>query len=353
MVQFAEGLANFFVGSILKLFVPLSSNMSAVSLLIALFVAAGFLLLKRPAGKKQVKYKVLLRALFPRWLGRASFKADIWFLLFNVFGLTILLGWAVISSQFVGNTVAAALTDMFGSVPATGSVGFTSRLIATVCLFLAYELAFWVDHYLSHRIPLLWEFHKVHHTAEVLSPITNFRMHPVDSVVWSNISALFIGATGGVLTYLHVGEPFTIAGGNLFLVAFILFSLHLQHSHVWIPATGRLGRVIFSPAHHQIHHSDNPIHYDRNFGCCLSLWDWMFGTLCVPERKRERLNFGVGTRERGHHTAMGSIVVPFVLAWGRLRSARIPPARSRVVNATDHALGPASAHDSAATAGLD
>jgi sterol desaturase/sphingolipid hydroxylase (fatty acid hydroxylase superfamily) len=178
-------------------------------------------------------------------------------------------------------------------------------------------------------------------------------MHPVDSVVWFNISAVFIGGTGGVLTYLHLGEPFTIAGGNLFLVPFVLFSLHLQHSHVWIPATGRLGRVIFSPAHHQIHHSDNPIHYDRNFGCCLSLWDWMFGTLCVPERKRERLNFGVGTREPGHHTAFGSIVVPFILAWRRVRPARIPLPRNRVVGASNHPLGRATAHDSAATAGLD
>jgi len=235
----------------------------------------------------------MLRALFPRWLWRASFRADVWFLLFNLFASALLLGWTVISSQFISNTVAGALADIFGVRHKTGLNDFTSRSIVTVSLFLAYELAYWIDHYLSHRIPVLWEFHKVHHTAEVLSPITNFRVHPVDSVVFYNIVGLFLGTTAGALSYLQLGSPFAVGGANAIFVAFIFITVHLQHSHVWIAATGPLGRVILSPAHHQIHHSDNPIHFDKNFGGCLSLWDWVFGTLHMPERKRERLNFGV------------------------------------------------------------
>ena len=46
-------------------------------------------------------------------------------------------------------------------------------------LFLAYELGYWLNHYLSHRIAFLWEFHKVHHSATVLTPLTNFRVHPI------------------------------------------------------------------------------------------------------------------------------------------------------------------------------
>ena len=170
-------------------------------------------------------------------------------------------------------------------------------------------------------MPVLWEFHKVHHTAEVLSPLTNFRVHPVDSVVFYNIIAIFLGTTGGVLSHLRLGDPFAIGGANAILVVFIFVTVHLQHSHVWIAATGALGRVILSPAHHQIHHSDNPIHYDKNFGGCLSLWDWVFGTLQIPERRRERLNFGVGIRARAHHTAIGGLITPFVGAWERLRPA--------------------------------
>src|SRR5262245_13168877 len=104
-------------------------------------------------------------------------------------------------------------------------------------------------------------------------------------------------------------------------MAFLFITVHLQHSHVWIATTGVLGRVILSPAHHQIHHSDNPLHFDKNFGACLSLWDWLFGTLHMPTRQREKLNFGIGVRANAHHTAVGSLLVPFALAWKRAQSA--------------------------------
>lgn len=315
----AERLLQFLIQKFATLFLSLGSSLSAASLFSALCIAVAFLLLRRRPERRQVKYSVMGRALFPRWLRRPSFRADVGFLLLNVLLSAMLVGWAIISSQSVSQIVSGALTDMFGVLPKTGLNEITSKTIVTVFLFLAYELGYWVDHYLSHRIPVLWEFHKVHHTAEVLSPLTNFRMHPVDSVVFANILGIVLGITGGVLSYLQLGSPFEVGGTNLILVAFYFLTVHLQHSHVWIATTGLLGRVILSPAHHQIHHSDNPIHFDKNFGSCLSIWDWLFGTLHVPGRKRERLNFGVATPAPDHHTAMGSLVSPFVQAVGRLR----------------------------------
>jgi sterol desaturase/sphingolipid hydroxylase (fatty acid hydroxylase superfamily) len=44
--------------------------------------------------------------------------------------------------------------------------------------------------------------------------------------------------------------------------------MHLQHSQIWTTFTGVLGRIFVNPAHHQIHHSDNPKHYN---GSCLAL----------------------------------------------------------------------------------
>jgi sterol desaturase/sphingolipid hydroxylase (fatty acid hydroxylase superfamily) len=315
----AERLVQFVVAKLASLLLSLGSSLSAASLFCALSIAVVFLLLNRRPEKRHVPYRVMGRALFPRWLRHASFRADVGFLLLNVFASGMLLGWAILSSRFVSHIVSGALADMFGVLPKTGLGELASTSIVTVCLFLAYELGYWVDHYLSHRIPMLWDFHKVHHTAEVLSPLTNFRVHPVDSVVFANILGIFLGITGGVLSYLQLGSPLEVGGTNLILVAFYFLTVHLQHSNVWIPATGALGRVLLSPAHHQIHHSDNPIHFDKNFGSCLSVWDWLFGTLHVPERKRERLHFGVETRAREHHTAIGSLVMPFVHALRRLR----------------------------------
>jgi len=314
----ADRLVQFVVQKLEMLFLGLGSSFSAPSLISALCIAVVFLLVRHRPEKKRITFRVISRALFPRWLRRASFRADVGFLLLNVLATGLLFGWAMVSSGFISHLVSDALTGIFGVVPKTGLNELTSKSIVTVFLFLAYELGYWVDHYLSHRIPMLWDFHKVHHTAEVLSPLTNFRVHPVDSIVFANILGVFIGVTSGVMSYVQLGSGFEIGGQNLILVAFFFVTVHLQHSHLWIATTGLLGRVVLSPAHHQLHHSDNPIHFNKNFGSCLSVWDWLFGTLHMPERQRERLTFGVESRTRAHHTAIGGLVMPFVRAWRRV-----------------------------------
>jgi sterol desaturase/sphingolipid hydroxylase (fatty acid hydroxylase superfamily) len=321
----ADPLLNFLGRKLETLFLSLGSNFSAASLFSALCIAIVIVLLRRRPGKRNVKFRVMLRALFPRRLLRgASSRADLGLLLINVFAAGTLLGWAMFSSQYINRGTNQALAHTFGALPATALNDFVSRSLVTVSLFLAYELAYWTNHYLSHRIPLLWEFHKVHHTAEVLSPMTNFRVHPVDGLVFYNFVAVFVGVTGGVLSYLlgRPVAPFALNNSNLIAVAFVFLIVHLQHSHLWIAATGRLGFVLFSPAHHQLHHSDNPAHFDKNFGFCLALWDGLFGTLQMPTRERERLNFGMEPRARSDHTATGALVLPFVRAWQRLRPAQ-------------------------------
>ena len=70
---------------------------------------------------------------------------------------------------------------------------YVTRSVITVMLFLAYELGCWFSHWLSHKAPLLWEFHKVHQNAEVLTPLTNFHVHPVYTWVFTNILAFSAG----------------------------------------------------------------------------------------------------------------------------------------------------------------
>ena len=77
---------------------------------------------------------------------------------------------------------------------------------------------------------------------------------------------------------------YALSGTNVILVVFIHVYIHLQHSHMWIAFRGWLGRIFISPAHHQVHHSTNPTHFNKNLGSCLAIWDWLFGTLYVPSR---------------------------------------------------------------------
>ena len=204
---------------------------------------------------------MLLRAIFPRRLLRsASSKADVGFFLFNSFLATALFGWAILSYHLVSTTAAEALAGAFGARPPSALSEVHCAGILTVALFLAYELGYWLDHYLSHKLPILWEFHKVHHSAEVLSPLTNFRVHPLDTLVFYNILALVMGGTGGLVNYWlgKVTPHFAIANSNVLTLVFFFLIGHLQHSHFWIAFTGIWGRLFLSPAHHQIHHSDQP-----------------------------------------------------------------------------------------------
>jgi sterol desaturase/sphingolipid hydroxylase (fatty acid hydroxylase superfamily) len=204
----------------------------------------------------------------------------------------------------------------------------------TVAAFLAYEFGYWLDHYLSHRIPFLWEFHKVHHQAEVLTPLTNFRVHPVDSIVFVNILAITMGTTDGALNYVF-GKPiaaFTPFNVNALILAGTYLLDHLHHTQFWIPFTGWLGRIFISPAHHQIHHSTNPIHFNKNMGSCLAIFDWMFGTLYIPKIENERLTFGVEPRADDPHSVQEGLISPVIRAAGHVNpfGERMPDAGAKL-----------------------
>lgn len=298
----------------------------APTLASALLIAAASLAWARMRRGRRVRLAVLRRALFPRRLLRsASSKADLGLFLFNTLPAGLLIGGMLVSTGMISGHVANMMGRAFGPSPAAATPAAVGQVVATVTLFLAYELAYWLDHYLSHRIPALWEFHKVHHTAQALTPLTVTRVHPVDTLVFLNILSVVIGLTGGTLHYLFgaAASPTLLFGANVFMTLFMFTTVHLQHTHVWISFTGALGRVLMSPAHHQIHHSENPAHFNRNLGSCLSLWDWVFGTLYVPARTRETLSFGAAVREgtAPAHSVTGTLVTPFLESLRRLREA--------------------------------
>jgi len=313
----------YFWNQLSKLLFSLGSHFSFTSLAAALAVATGFYTYKRIARGRRVRPKTILRALFPRRIvASPSNYADIGYLLFNVFVFGIVFSWAVLAYQTVTNGIIGALVMAFGQPTPSALPELASRIIVTLMLFLAYELGYWFNHWLSHRVPLLWEFHKVHHSAEVLTPLTNFRVHPVYAWIFANILALSAAIANGVANYMFgkTSYQYALSDSNIILVFFIHAYVHLQHSHVWISFTGILGRIFVSPAHHQIHHSKNPAHFNRNYGSCLALWDWMFGTLYVPSRETEKLTFGVEPDQYPAHTITGELIAPFIRAARHVRA---------------------------------
>lgn len=310
----AQRLAETFGGTLRGVFLSPGSQFSLFSLGCALVIAAIFLVVRK---RRFVRPRALIRALLPRRiLFGPSARADWGFFVLNSLMAGVLFGWAILSAGAVSGFVAGGLAGLSGrsgliAAPAVLAVGAT-----TVLLFLAYEFGYWLQHWMCHRIPALWAFHKVHHTAETLSPVTTFRVHPVDTVFFANVLALTMGTTGGVMAWLF-GRPvqgLMLGGTNIILVGFLFLLIHLQHSHIWIAFRGVWGRLIISPAHHQIHHSSDPADFDSNFGSCLAIWDWMFGTLRIPEARRRGLKFGAVQSGGRPHSVTGGLITPFAEA---------------------------------------
>ena len=325
-MDFSAGISYFF-GQLGKLLFSLGSHFSITSLFAALIVSALFFAWQRHRRGRRIRWRTIARALFPRRIMRhASNQADIFYLFFNVFMFSVLFGWAIFSYQFVSYGIIADLVALAGPVTPSTLPLYVTRSIITVMLFLAYELGYWLNHWLSHKVPLLWEFHKVHHTAEVLTPLTNFRVHPIYGWIFANILAVSAATANGVGNYMFgdTAYQYALSDTNIILVLFIHAYVHLQHTHMWISFRGALGRILVSPAHHQVHHSANPKHFNKNYGSCLALWDWTFGTLYVPAKQREPLVFGV-TDHQNAHTVKGELVDPFVKAAGHLKPALPKP----------------------------
>jgi sterol desaturase/sphingolipid hydroxylase (fatty acid hydroxylase superfamily) len=308
-----QGSALKFWGVFDRLFLDPASTLSLASLACALAVAVGVLVLRRRQRRgRSPSLRLLARALFPRSLFKSQTGGtDVFYVAFNTLVLGGAFGWAVVSGGWWSTLARDSLTEAFGA-PALAWPYWLMAGLATLLVFLAYELGYWVDHWSSHRIPALWEFHKTHHSAERLTPITVFRVHPGEMVKFMNILALFMGLANGAAAWAFDGAGGVMfSGTNAILVVFVYLFLHLQHSQVWITFPGVLGRIFMSPAHHQIHHSVSAEHYDRNFGSCLCIWDRIFGTYHGPSAIPQRLRFGLVGEPQGSGGVTGLLIDPF------------------------------------------
>jgi sterol desaturase/sphingolipid hydroxylase (fatty acid hydroxylase superfamily) len=205
--RIAKGLIGIF-HKLCDVLFSAGSQFSLASLFCALAIAAVFLSIRHLKRRGHIDPRVLWRALFPaRNLRHASTKADIGYFLFNMFVYGGIFGMAGLSYQFLTNGILQGLVAVVGPVAPSTLPEFVQRAGVTLVLFLGYELGYWIDHLLKHRIPALWELHKVHHTAEVLTPLTTFRMHPLDTFIFGHILAMTAAVTNGLAAYAFGAPP--------------------------------------------------------------------------------------------------------------------------------------------------
>jgi sterol desaturase/sphingolipid hydroxylase (fatty acid hydroxylase superfamily) len=290
-----------------------ASIFSAPQLAVAFTLAFAYLAWRQFRRRKAVRLSALLRATMSRRiLFHRSTAADLFYFFVNTFAIGGLIGWGLFSSLAISEGCVHVLRTAFGDRTPSSVPEWALRVGITLTVFLGYEFGYYVDHYLKHKIPFLWAFHKTHHTAEVLTPLTVFRVHPVDTLIFVDIIAVAIGISQGLFTYAagKTVSTYAIENTNIITIVFLFLLAQLQHSEFWIPLTGVAGRILLSPAHHQIHHSSDPAHYDSNLGSFLAIWDWLFGTLSIPPKQSPHLKFGVTQANSDPHRISALLIEP-------------------------------------------
>jgi sterol desaturase/sphingolipid hydroxylase (fatty acid hydroxylase superfamily) len=291
-------VASELVTPVFYLFLP-QNRFFWLYLLSAIVIALAVCYARQPAGPGR-SVRQALRAVFPRQVFlHPSALLDYRFVVVNHILHVLILGGVIANTVTVTEGALALLRLVLGDTGGGTEAGPLASLAFTVCTLVAFDGGLFVAHWLQHKLPVLWEFHKVHHSAEVLTPITVLRMHPVDIILNALTTAVLLGAANGVFLYLYAGAvaEMTVIGANVLSFLFFLGGYHLRHSHVWILFPRGLREHISSPALHHIHHSKDPRHYDKNFARVFTFWDRLAGTLYIPEGKEE-LEFGLGPKDQ-------------------------------------------------------
>ncbi|HEX4873975.1 MAG TPA: sterol desaturase family protein [Sphingorhabdus sp.] len=134
--------------------------------------------------------------------------------------------------------------------------------------FLLLDFAMWLQHVLTHKIPLLWRLHKVHHADPDIDVTTSIRFHPGEiafSVAWKSVWVLLLGVSAPVIVAFE---------------AWLAANAAFNHGNVELPRWfDRLIRhILVTPDMHLVHHSVIKREQQSNYGFALTVWDRLFRT---------------------------------------------------------------------------
>ncbi len=247
------------------------------------------------------------------------------------FGLMSKVFFPATVAFYVLSWLSGPSADTFVAPP----TGWTRSLLATLIIVMASDFCKYWAHRWHHEWKVLWPFHAVHHSADVLTPLTVQRTHPVEPIIRNLLITVIVGIVQGVMLFLLIGQIdiVTLGGANAMYVLFNMLGSNLRHSHIWLSYGRVMEHIFISPAQHQVHHSVAVEHIDKNYGSMFAIWDWMFGTLYVPE-KVEDITFGVSDGKgnpiaQPYTTLREALLKPFRESWEAICKSRAARARAR------------------------
>lgn len=201
---------------------------------------------------------------------RGAFKSRRWFANLSL----LLISSLVVRVIFPAAAVGAALWAEAHGWGLFRLIGVPAWL-AGVASFVILDFAVWAEHVASHKVPLLWRIHRMHHVDNGFDVTTGLRFHPLEivlSMFWKALVVVLLGAPAvAVLVFEMV-----LNGTSMF-----------NHSNVALPHSvdGIMRRCLVTPDMHRVHHSTIRRETDSNYGFNFPFWDRLFSTYTAQPRK--------------------------------------------------------------------
>lgn len=243
-----------------------------------------------------------LELLFPWRKKQAAIREDFWldtFYMFFNFFLFGLVGYAALSNVAV-EAFNSFLKSAFGITNLVAlNISKLPSWAHILLLFVVRDFVQWNTHVILHRVPWLWEVHKVHHSVREMGFAAHMRYHFVETIVYRSLEYLPLAMLGfGIQDFLLV-NLFTIVVG------------HFNHANINVPM-GPLRFILNSPQMHIWHHSkDLPEgSHGINYGITLSVWDYIFGTAWMPGSGRD-IKLGFDGVDEYPHGFFHQMLKPF------------------------------------------
>ena len=225
----------------------------------------------------------------------------------NLFWLVFNGHYAGIALAFVSGWALSRIGLLFDSWPLVSPESL--QLLKSLPLWLQFlfflvfkDLLEWLVHNLLHRVPWLWQFHKLHHSIEALDWIGNMRFHWMEIVVYKSLTYLplvILGIDGRVILWVAIFG--TVIG-------------HLNHSNLNI--SGGPLRYIFNSPRMHVWHYDLVLHgrHGQNFAIIFSLWDWLFRTAFMPSAAAQPKQLGFHDIDTFPKSLWRRLLFPFWIA---------------------------------------
>jgi len=164
------------------------------------------------------------------------------------------------------------------------------------------DFAIWLQHWLSHRIPLLWRLHRVHHADVDFDVTTALRFHPFEIGLSMLYKIVWVLALGPSVPAVLVFEVML----NVCAV--------FNHANARLPVAldRALRLVLVTPDMHRVHHSVERGEHNTNFGFNLAFWDRLFGTYTAePAAGHEGMTIGLAPYQSDRPSELGwSLALP-------------------------------------------